>query len=173
MGYSRLENYKRSFKSSGSVHYILDGYNILKKIPYLSNRHLSQGRQGFLDLIKRFNLCGKNKVTVVFDGRSDVVAPPHRTDFIVLFSEDETADDLIKKVVKKSKNPRQVIVVSDDRELRFEVKRLSARVISVEEFTKKIPAKKSREKFKDKAFLKKDDAQRITEELKRIWLKEI
>jgi len=156
-----------------SVHYILDGYNILKKIPYISNRHLSKGRQSFLDLIKKFNLCGKNEVTVVFDGRSDVVAPSHKSNFIILFSEGETADDLIKRIVKKSKNPKQVIVVSDDRELQFDVKKLSAKVISVKEFTKKIPTKKSREKLQDKTSLKKDDAHRITEELRKIWLKEI
>jgi predicted RNA-binding protein with PIN domain len=156
-----------------SVHYIIDGYNVLKKIPQISKLELKQGRQSLLDIIKKYNLCGKNEVTIAFDGRADVISYAHKSPYVVKFSENESADKLIERLVKKSENPQKVIVVTDDKELRFNVKRLGAEVISVKEFGKKIPEKKSKERPIKKQPLKQDEAKKITEELKRIWLDKI
>lgn len=155
-----------------SLHYVIDGYNVLKQIPYLTNRRLKEGRQSLLNLIRKYRLCGKNEVTVVFDGRDDVVAPPHRSPYVIIFSREESADEQIRKIVQKSKNQKRVIVVTDDKELKFQVKNLGAKVISVNEFSKKIAKK---EAFKDsqyKSHLEKEDAYKITEELKKVWLEE-
>lgn len=154
-----------------SLNYLIDGYNVLKQIPYLTDKQLNQGRQSLLDLIKKYRLCGKNKATVVFDGRDDIVAPPHRSPYVIIFSENESADDLIKRMVEKANNPKIVVVVTDDKELRFRVKSLGAGLMTVKEFSQKISKKESLKEEHHKADLKNEDANRITEELKDLWLK--
>ncbi|MCK5305831.1 MAG: NYN domain-containing protein [Candidatus Omnitrophica bacterium] len=153
-----------------SLHYLIDGYNVLHKINGLADKELSDGRQELLDIIKRHNLCGRNKVTVVFDGRSDVVAPPHKSSFVVLFSEGEPADNLIIRLASKDSNPRRVVVVTDDKEIRFKVGSSCRKVMSVSEFTGKMSKRKTSTNEASKTKLEDEDEQKITDELEKKWL---
>jgi predicted RNA-binding protein with PIN domain len=154
-----------------SLYYVIDGYNVLKQIPQLSKRQLPKGRQGLLDIIDKYNLCGKNEATVVFDGHPNIIEKPHKSRFKIIFSEKRTADDVIEKIVRESLNPSRTIVVTNDKELRCRTKKLNAETLSVEEFGKKIP--KKGKKKQQKKHLEAKDAHSITEELKRIWLDEM
>ena len=55
-----------------SLHYILDGYNILKQIPAFNDLSLEDGRRGLMRWIETQRPQGSvnNTVTVVFDGES-------------------------------------------------------------------------------------------------------
>ena len=56
-----------------SLHYLLDGYNILKQIPALNDLPLEDGRRGLLRWIETQRPQGSvnNTLTVVFDGNPD------------------------------------------------------------------------------------------------------
>jgi predicted RNA-binding protein with PIN domain len=138
-------------------------------MPELENLSLRQARETLLEIIKVNNLCGKNKVTVVFDGRHDVVAPPHSTHFIVLFSEGESADNLIIRLVSKEDNPKNSRVVTDDKGISIKIKNLYAKHISIAGFLKKMKAKRTRAVYK-KHHLDEEELDEITKELKKKWI---
>jgi len=156
-----------------SLHYVLDGYNIIKQLPSQSKKKLKFSRNALVQFIEGNRPQGsrKNKVTIVFDGKEDVLPYKIETSAEIIFTRKESADDNIKRIVEKSKNPKQIVVVTDDRELRFFVRRLGAKIMSVNEF---ISVKdKGRQKIlkEDKKVIPANIEREITEELKGIWLK--
>ncbi|MDP8261657.1 MAG: NYN domain-containing protein [Candidatus Kappaea frigidicola] len=151
-----------------SLFYVIDGYNLMHKVLELEGLSLQQARENLLELIKVNNLCGKNKVTVVFDGRLDVVAPPHQTNFIVLFSEGESADSLIIRLVSKMDNPKSIKVVTDDKAIITRVRNLNAKHVSTAGFLKKMKTKRSKANYK-KNHLDEEELDSITEEFKKKW----
>lgn len=163
-----------------SLHYIIDGYNIINHPLFTQSTSKPAGNQrlALLELIIRKRLSGSpnNKVIVVFDGHLDPensqALNGHNKRIEVIFSRKESADTRIKKMVEDSSGLKNIIVVSDDKEIRFYVKSLGAKVLSVEEFIS------PKEKFKDdreedlKLGLSYSEAKVINEELKKIWLKQ-
>ena len=187
-----------------SLQYIIDGYNILnhpqfsrqctKKIYRRLNYPINNiknaygegktdSRVSLLGFIKINKLCGspRNKITVVFDGYSDFLESINYADIDVVFSRKETADERIKKMVESSGNPKNIVVVSDDKEIVFFIKSLGARPMSVEEFIGSSSASKGQGHFGDdiqekkgsllKSELTYSQIQEINKELKNIWLK--
>lgn len=160
-----------------SVHYIIDGYNVLKQLPDLERRPLKEGRWGLIRYFEIYRPQGssKNKVTLVFDGKSDVLLPPQRKlkkiNMEIIFSQDETADDKIEKLVSQISNPKQVIVVTDDRELGEKVKIHGVKLLKVKEFAKEKFPKPDRLSLKAKTTLTIERAEKITKELEEFWLK--
>jgi predicted RNA-binding protein with PIN domain len=118
-----------------------------------------------------------NKITIVFDGKSDVFSPPVNSFVKVLFSSDETADDKIKRMVASSSNAKNIIVVTNDRAIQYAVKATGAKVLSVENFLKKaegrkrgssnVSGKSKKEVFKN---IPRSVEQEINQELKDVWL---
>ncbi len=154
-----------------SLHYVLDGYNIIKQIPSLKLNKLKTARDSLISFIEKYHPQGslKNKITIVFDGNKDVLSYGHNYPFDVVFSIDESADDKIRKIVQQSKNPKNIVVVTDDRELKFLVRSLQARTINVQEFLGK--AKKDTNKIQDEKRLSISAKEEIAEELRKIWLR--
>jgi predicted RNA-binding protein with PIN domain len=156
-----------------SLHFVLDGYNIIKQLPSQSQKKLKFSRNALLWFVeeKRPQGSRKNKVTVVFDGKEDVL--PYKIDSSaeVIFTKNESADDKIKRIVEKSQNPKQVVVVTDDRELRFFVRRLGAKLMSVVEFISLKDKTQAPPPKDDKKIIPAHIERAITEELKGIWLK--
>ena len=115
----------------------------------------------------------QNKFTVVFDGYPKVSAKNlEETDINVVFSREETADAWIKRMVETSKNPKNIVVVSDDREIIFFVKSIGASSIGIEEFIN--PQVKPQRKKEDliKSELNFSQINKINQELKALWLKD-
>ena len=75
-----------------------------------------------------------NKVTVVFDGNEDIFGGMESATVKILFSRGEEADDKIKRIVAQAKNPKDIIVVTDDRDIQYAVRALRAKVSSVQSF---------------------------------------
>lgn len=128
-----------------------------------------------MELIKAKKLCGSpnNKITVVFDGYAGSSGQElNGSDIRVVFSCKESADSRIKKMVEVHSNPKNVVVVSDDKEIKFFIRALGARPISVEEFI--CPKDKSQARQKDllKTELTYTQMDAINQELKKIWLKD-
>ncbi len=150
------------------LQFIIDGYNLVHKINKVKESFFPC--QELLAFIYRNKFTGSknNQVCIVFDGRRPSYDIP---DFYykVLFSNEKSADDLIVELVKKAKNKKQVLVVTDDRELAYKVKLWGAKVTSVDQFTSK--KERSHEKTTKKD-IKYSDQHQITEELRKIWLDE-
>lgn len=155
-----------------SQHFIIDGYNIIKNNPRLNNAKLKDSREALLRFIKDSRPCGspKNTVTVVFDGRPDVFyyRPPSHIE--IIFTKNESADDRIKKIIEKAPQPRNLCVVTDDREIRDFAKGYRAAVKSVDEFISK-PESQTKPAPEIKPELTYSQIEEINAELRKIWLK--
>lgn len=154
-----------------SLHYLLDGYNIINQVQF-AGLQLKDRRKSLIRFIETLHPQGsrRNKVTVVFDGKKDVFSPPVRSEIKVIFTRNESADDWIKRFVEKTAQPKQCLVVSDDKEIRFFVRALGAKIISVNEFIDKV-RKKNQPAETEEASLSLEKKREITKELERIWLK--
>ena len=165
-----------------SLHFIIDGYNLIKQTGILNKPNLEDSRSALIKLLKIHRPQGSsnNRVTIVFDGKKDHYYPGQISENVypdsgmkVIFSQDESADDKIRQLVRDSKNPRNIVVVTNDREIQIFVRQLKAQVRAVEEFLLKFnrgsPGISSR--AEDKIILPPPDAAKITEEMKDVWLR--
>ncbi len=159
-----------------SLLYIIDAYNTINHIAFTPIRKkIKDPQRALLDFIKnrRLGRNSKSKITVVFDGYPKVSAQNlEETDIDVVFSKEETADARIKRLVEASKNPKNIVVVSDDREIKFFIKSIGASSIGVEEFIN--PEEKPQRKKEDliKPELNFSQISKINQELKALWLKD-
>ena len=157
-----------------SLHYIVDGYNIIKHDAFSPNlKTRLDSKSGLLSFIRNNQLTGsqKNTLKIVFDGYPDTYWQGNKEKDEVVFSGDISADEKIIKLLEKNSRPKDVIVVSDDRELRFLARSLGAKVLAVEDFIclkEKTPKRKNEEAETELTFSQKHD---INEELRKLWLK--
>ena len=163
-----------------SLQYIIDGYNIINHTLFLKqkDRKTKEQKHELLNYIKREGLGGslKNKITVVYDGY-----PPHEFNqdkafthqIEVIFSRNISADDKIKKIVEESAMRKNIVVVSDDKEVRFIAKSLGAKCAGVEDFIC-LESKSQRESKREtlKHELSYSQMHRINQELRKLWLKQ-
>jgi len=157
-----------------SLQYIIDGYNIIHNINFAQgHKKMKDSKAALLEFIKTKRLTGstRNKITVVFDGYADEkdlknVYP----EVEIIFSCHETADQRIKRMLEKSANYKNTVVVSDDKEIKFFAKAAGARWMNIAEFTqrKQNPAYLARDTLKPE--LTYHQMQQINKELKKIWL---
>lgn len=156
-----------------SLHYILDGYNIVRHADFIEQDNLRDPRLSLVRLLEQLRPFGslKNKVTIVFDGSSNVITHPIQSSIEVKFSCPESADDEIKRLVERSKTPKQIIVVSDDRELTFYVRSLGAAILSASDFLLKCRLLTDKPKYKPNVELSYSEMEKINEELRKKWLK--
>jgi len=148
--------------------YIIDAFNLIHKIPYL--RKSSSPIETLVQYIKTNKLTGSknNKVIIVIDGRRDVFLKEN--EYKIVFSDQKSADEVIKNIVEREKNKKIICVVSDDREIISYTKLVGANVLKVDEFVrmkKKEVKRNSEEKKKEINYTLQRE---ITEELKKIWL---
>jgi len=151
--------------------YIIDGFNLVYKIPSVKKSDIPQLE--LISYIKKHKLTGSNnnKVVVVFDGSVQMQAR-NESEFEVIFSGTGSADDLIKARIDKIKNSKypvsELVVVSDDREIRDYAKKQGAVSQRAVDFIK-LEKQSASEESKDISYpLQKE----ITDEMRRIWLKE-
>ncbi len=158
-----------------SIHYLLDGYNVIHQMPKALNLpELEEQRRYLIRFIEQYAPQGSsnNRVTIVFDGSLDIFGGMTSPLARIIFSHGESADDKIKKIVAQMQNTKNVVVVSDDRDIQYAVRALGAKVSSVQAFLDKIKVsgKDGRLSRKEKRISKSDEA-KITSEFGKIWLK--
>jgi predicted RNA-binding protein with PIN domain len=108
------------------AHLIVDGYNVTKRgFPEMS---LEQQRKRLVSGLAGLTARTGDEVTVVFDGAERVHGlPPAPRGVRVLFSrKGETADELIRRLVRAEPAGRPLVVVSSDREVADGVRRHGA-----------------------------------------------
>jgi predicted RNA-binding protein with PIN domain len=156
-----------------SLHYIIDGYNLIKHRSFNPPAGIHDSRFALIQFLRINKPCGspKHKVTVVFDGYSNDLSLSG-LEFEVIFSCEDSADERIKKIVEKERLPKSLIVVSDDRQIRDFARLCGVISLGIEDFLNP-PSKKSasRKIDQEKTQLSYSAAHKINEELKRLWLK--
>ena len=157
-----------------SLHYLLDGYNILKQIPAFRDLPLEDGRRGFLRWISDSRPQGSinNQVTVVFDGHPDHFGAVSQGEIRVIFSDGCSADDKIKLMVEEDADQKNCVVVSNDKDIYIYARSLGARIMSVEAFTKAKSQGGGRQDDPGGKYISLSRQEKITQELVKIWLKE-
>ena len=147
------------------LQYIIDGFNVVHKISSL--KHSVTPRADLIRYIKKHKLTGSqnNKVTVVFDGAPSQEVISERG-IKIFYSDQRPADDLIIAQIKKTKNTSQLIVVSDDREIRDCANTHKARSVRVLNFIN--PKKTSKPQTKEQKDISYTLQKEITEEMRKI-----
>jgi predicted RNA-binding protein with PIN domain len=120
-------------------HFIIDGNNLIGKIPSIknlqrNNRQASREKLAFL--LGRYFSTGRIMVSLHFDG--------HVNDEIkvagikIKYSGSKTADDKIKNEIERSKNPKNITVVTSDNNVAQFARVCSCEVIKSENFSKQL-----------------------------------
>jgi len=131
-----------------------------------------------------------NQVTVVFDGHPDYNSlfpgshaggSPKSYEIRVIFSDGCSADDTIKRMVDEDADPKNCVVVSDDKDIYLYARSLGARIMSVKAFTGKGTVPLSSRGQSPSAVGRQDSGgkyislsrqEKINKELSKVWLKE-
>lgn len=148
-------------------------------MPLSALKKLEDQRQQLIQWLESAQPQGssRNVVTLVFDGRSDVWGVAHSSSSIqVIFSHEETADQKIVRMVDAARNKKNIVVVTDDRSIKYAVRALGAQVSSVQEFLGKAKVSEgvARSVPQPQAgkHISKTLEYKITSEFEKIWLKD-
>lgn len=163
-----------------SLQYIVDGYNVLRHRAFKGlGKKADDPCVTLARTITAHHLTGsrKNEVVLVFDGyrpsRANLVDDPGIT---VVFSCDDSADAAIRRMIERAPNPRVVVVVTDDNEIRFFAREARCAVLGVEEFlnagARADKGAQGPERDARKADLNFTQMEQINKELRQRWLKE-
>ncbi len=151
---------------------IVDGYNVLMQMA-LKEQTLEGKRKHFLSILnKRHRIFGG--VMVVFDGKEEVDDFYRREnlDIRVVYTKNESADDYIKSTIEKSKNPKTIVLATDDRELKDFARMHECQLIASQDLIHKISPPKRiipRAAENKEVFVDSEKAKTITDELKKKW----
>jgi predicted RNA-binding protein with PIN domain len=118
-------------------HYIIDGNNLIGKTPSinkLQRKRKDASREKIAFLIGRFFAKRKASVSLHFDGykNDDIKVLGIR----IKYSENQSADQKIKKEIEQSKNPKNIIVVTSDNNVAEFARVCSCSIMKSEEFSK-------------------------------------
>lgn len=105
-----------------SLHILIDGYNLIRQSPALSDidrRSLEEGREALLERLASYKRVKHHTITVVFDGAGADTHMERRTrrkGISVVFSRPgELADSVIKRIVSRERE--MAVVVTSDRDI--------------------------------------------------------
>ena len=160
---------------------LIDGNNLLHAARLLKGRStredFDRARDALMRMLQGYVSAKRGiKILVVFDGGDPVLTPPIRSRPVVhglptVFAPaGSTADDEILEQIDRSKDPKGVRVVSDDRALRDAAAQRGARPVTAREFLEEMHAYIDRREAKSPAGSRKE--QGISESEAEAWLKE-
>jgi predicted RNA-binding protein with PIN domain len=118
-------------------HYIIDGNNLIgknKSLKQLQNKNKQASREGLIKFINKYFSSKNAKLTLHLDGHSN--NPLSISKGKIVYSENQPSDNLIRKEIEHSKNPKLIVLVTSDRSLMNFGKVNSCKIISSEEFNK-------------------------------------
>jgi predicted RNA-binding protein with PIN domain len=125
--------------------YLIDGYNLLfatGRLTAKSPRHsLDSARKALLIDLTAGHGADISEVTVVFDAAGAPQGIPQRDEHggaRVLFSRQQSADDLIEELIRGEANSRSLIVVSDDHRIQQAARRRGCVVLGCLDYYEKL-----------------------------------
>ncbi len=159
-----------------SLLYIIDAYNIINSPSFQAEKNSSSIQRSLFSFIQKYKLTGslKNKIILVFDGYPPVGEVfPQDNQVLFLFSRKISADEKIEKLIAESADRKNIVVVTDDRQVQFSARSMHANVCAVAKFSGQKTARRSFEESGDVMETKVSftNMQKINAELKEKWLK--
>ena len=114
----------------------------------------------------------RNKVVIIFDGypRTPELVKSPADNMEIIFSRKVSADETIKRLLEKAAGVKDIVVVSDDKEIIGFSRLIGARPLSVKDFIRrkdKLDLFRTREL---KPELTYTQMHKINQELRKIWL---
>jgi len=125
-----------------------------------------------LELLKIKKLMQKNTVMVVFDGFSGSLSGEGREsgNTNIIYSCSVSADEKIRRMLEGAKNPANIVVVSDDKEVKLSARINRARSMGIEEFLAAPKPRPNRKEGLPEAELSAQECRKINDELEKLWL---
>jgi predicted RNA-binding protein with PIN domain len=123
-------------------HYIIDGNNLIGKIKVIAGIQKKDKQGSRIKIaykIDNYFADRKAKVTLHFDGfvRESI----KMNNVKIVYSDNDTADEKIKKQIESSRNSKLLVVVTSDNNLTQFARVCSCKIISSEEFAKSLKRK--------------------------------
>ncbi len=120
-------------------HYIIDGNNVIMKSQILKRIHLKDkqaSRENLAFRIEEFFRSKKVKISLHYDGYKNLPIKTVKTK--IIYGENKIADDRIKKEIENTKNPKNIILVSSDNNLKEFASVCGCTVLTSEDFVRQI-----------------------------------
>ena len=98
--------------------YIIDGNNLIGKMKFLSaiqKKDKQASREKLTNILNRYFSGKKARISLHLDGHPNIALPFCKGS--IHYSLKQPSDNLIKKEIENSKNPRLIILVSSDHNL--------------------------------------------------------
>ena len=120
------------------IRLLIDGYNLIGAYGLMRNKNLEGERKGLIKKLCEYKKLKKIDITVVFDGlrsNNDIESRERMDSILIIYSRiGESADDLIKKIVKSQGSAEGFVIVTSDREISSFCSGYNATVVSSGEF---------------------------------------
>lgn len=147
--------------------YFIDGNNVIGKMTELQRLQASnkqRTREILAGMVDSYFRSKKHiVVTIFFDGHPrEGVNVSH---IQIKYSENKTADDLIKQSIDHSKNPKLITVVSSDNSVAGYARKSSCTVLLAEDFVKQL----NTDKLEDEEEKRISSMQNDVEEFERLF----
>lgn len=141
------------------IHYIIDGNNLIGKIPSLKKQHSldnQASRSGLVSILNSYFAGKKGSISLHFDGFKNL--PLNFSKGKIIYSEKQTSDAKIREEIERSKNPKLITLISSDRSLVQYARLNSCSNILSEDFWKMIIS--SNERNEEKKIIKSLEAEK-------------
>ena len=146
-------------------HYIIDGNNLIGKIKSLNQiqkKNKQQSREKLTFMLGRYFSKRKASVNLHFDGfENDVIKV---SGIKIFYSGSITADEKVKLEIQRSKNSKNIILVTSDTNLAEFGRVCSCQIIKSEELVKQLHSENSVDEEQTKI-----DSINSTEEFKKLF----
>ena len=158
--------------------YLIDGYNVTRSDPATASSGLEEQREALARRLasRHSELLGAGRIVLVFDG-SDAggVSSSRRGPVEIRFSRGESADDVIVRLAAAEPGP--ITLVTSDRSLADRVREIAGGGTHVwprerlyQDARPKRRARRGKSGYPGRAAGLPPGANRITQELKELWL---
>ncbi|MBS4036368.1 MAG: NYN domain-containing protein [Ignavibacterium sp.] len=117
-------------------YFIIDGNNLIGKMPSVKSKDKNAEREKLAYILERYFFNKKVKVSLHFDGHTNL--PIKVSGIKIFYSENQTADDLIKNEIERTSNRKNIILVSSDNNLKEFARVCSCEVKNSDDFGKDI-----------------------------------
>ncbi len=154
-----------------AVRFLVDGYNVTRRDPATASLPLDEQREALVARLaaRGAGLLGRGPIIVVFDGVTGAAGSGERRGAVeVRYSRDEPADDLIVRLVTGGDSA----VVTADNGLADRVRAAGARVLDADVCFEGARARRRRVRYPARTDGLPPGANAVTEELKRLWLRD-
>ncbi|MCX8057296.1 MAG: NYN domain-containing protein [Ignavibacteria bacterium] len=132
--------------------YLIDGNNVIRTNPDLNKVFLENPEDAKNYLINKvldYFRNKNNKATIFFDGFNFIHSFTQISNNVsIKHAKDKTADEVILVTIEKSKNTKNLVIVTSDLALISKAKLYKCHVITSTEFLQKIFNQKNKDEFK-------------------------